>query len=67
LKEEEFFKCDPSDNERPCMIYYRNEKLDDDFKMDDFFTVPCKCSLTGKPNEGYCSSIIGTETYRKAL
>lgn len=27
----------------------------------------CKCALDGKPNSGYCSAVIGTEHYEKAV
>jgi hypothetical protein len=38
LTGENFYKCDPYDNEKPCEIYYTDT---------DFFTVPCKCALDG--------------------
>jgi len=51
------YKCDPTDNEMPCKIYYSNTK---------FFTVPCECALDGK-NTGFCGSVLGTKEYALAL
>ena len=52
----ENYKCDPTDNEKPCEIYYTQDK---------FFTVPCKCALDGQ--NGYCASILGTPEYAASL
>lgn len=66
LSESDNYKCDPTDNERPCKIYYG--ETDD---PTNYFSVPCKCSL-GKPGAnqkavGYCASVIGTPPYAKYL
>ena len=56
LSGSENYKCDPTDNEKPCEIYYTSK---------EFFTVPCKCALDGK--NGYCASILGTAEYAESL
>ena len=53
------YQCDPTDNDKPCMFYFTDSK---------YFQVPCKCSLDiNNPNNGYCSSVMGTPEYKKAL
>lgn len=56
LTGENFYECDPYDNEKPCEIYYNAES---------FFTVPCRCALDG--SKGYCASILGTKEYADSL
>lgn len=48
------YACDPTDNEVPCKIWYKNDKS---------FDVPCFCALDGK-NGGYCGNILGTQEYQ---
>lgn len=50
------YRCDPTDNENPCQIFYSD---------NDYFDVPCMCSLQGQ--EGYCAAILGTEVYMESL
>jgi len=57
LASKEKYKCDPTDEDRPCKIFYTNTLS---------FDTPCACSL-GEPDVGYCDSIIGTPEYADAL
>jgi hypothetical protein len=57
------YRCDPTDNENPCVIYPKNIlDADKGEQITKSFEVPCKCALDGV--NGYCSSIVGTEEYR---
>ena len=69
--ENSLYSCNPTDSSSPCEFYYHGYGLNEDLTEQDpadakFFTVPCKCALDGT-QRGYCSSVIGTETYRLGL
>lgn len=70
IKSDNNYECDPTNNERPCMIFYNGAKWTGTTHAEnndkDYFEVPCKCSL-GEPGVGYCSSIIGTKEYAVVL
>jgi hypothetical protein len=66
------FECDPTDQSFKCHLFFEVDDEDRNFTdaegmSRNFVTNQCKCALDGSPNRGYCSSVIGSMNYRRAM
>ena len=73
------YSCDPSDQKKVCKIKFEVYDDEDQKYLDkagtqrSFVENRCKCALDGFKDKltgaqnGYCSSLLGTELYRQAM
>ena len=54
------YVCQPRDPTKKCKIQF--EKTDEEIGE---VSVDCRCAMTDQTS-GFCSSVIGTESYREA-
>ena len=56
------YQCDPTDNSKKCVYQYNTTSYDGVTPAETAtFERPCQCSLDG--DTGFCSSILGTDTF----
>ena len=68
------FSCDPTNPKKKCQLFI---EINEDDQKDqtimkhlenrDYVSNDCKCALDGTETKGYCSSILGTQWYEKAV
>lgn len=68
------YKCNPTNPKKKCELHIaineddqKDTAIMDYVKGRDFVENDCKCALDGIVDSGYCSMIIGTEQYEKAV
>ena len=72
VKTEEPFACSPKDQTKFCALYYN---IHEDDATGSYLKAgtrlfaknQCRCALNGKIGDGYCSSILGSNHYRRAV
>lgn len=63
VKTNDPYNCTASDPNKRCQIVFEEGN-----EQEDYVEVFCRCSLSDPPSPtGYCESVIGTETYAKAV
>lgn len=68
------FPCNPQNQDDKCKLYFdvmgTKEEIDYtnlEGSSRGYVENQCKCALTSDPTEGYCSSVLGHDKYRKAM
>lgn len=68
------FKCNPTNPKIMCELYFNIHEDDQkDATIVEYLKTrnkgdnKCRCALDGKQNNGYCSSLVGTDMYSKAI
>ena len=68
------YPCSPADPNKKCALYFEIHEDDQaDSEIMNYISTrdkvqnDCKCNLGPDKGGGYCSSIIGTELYEKAV
>ena len=67
---EDPFPCNASYQNYSCELYFNIDAEDIAYSNQTtrrFVENQCKCALTGNETLGYCSSVLGTKKYRRAV
>jgi hypothetical protein len=64
------FSCDPQDQTKSCQLFFNVDEEDKGYTEKNgryYVKNKCKCALDGTENKGYCSNVMGTMRYSRAV
>jgi len=69
---EDPYKCDPRDQSKKCELFFDIDEEDKAYTEAEgmkrnIVQNQCKCALDGNLDSGYCSSLIGSLLYERAM
>lgn len=67
---EEPFACNATNQNFTCQLFFNIEDEDKGYTEKEkrsYVTNQCKCALDGKNTTGYCSNVMGTLKYQRAV